>query len=61
MATILIPLLICIVGLLVYVLAGNPGNPPSSVGGKVAELGRIAFFCGLFWVVYITLGHAVHF
>lgn len=31
-------LLVCIIGLLVYVLAGNP---------KVSELGRIAFGMGL--------------
>lgn len=34
----LIPALVCIVGLLMYVLATNP---------KVSELGRIAFFVGL--------------
>ncbi len=51
MATILIPLLVCLVGALVYGLSSN---------GKVAELGRVAFFCGLFWVVYLAMGRTFH-
>jgi Na+/phosphate symporter len=35
---ILLSLLVAVVGVLMYALAANP---------KVAELGRIAFFCGL--------------
>lgn len=35
---ILLPLLICIIGLVVYALAANP---------KVAELGRLSFWVGL--------------
>lgn len=35
---VLLPLLIAVVGVLVYALASNP---------KVQEMGRIAFFCGL--------------
>ena len=35
---VLLPLLIAVVGLVVYALASNP---------KVAELGRIAYGCGL--------------
>jgi hypothetical protein len=34
----IIPLLVCVVGLLVYVLASQ---------AKVVELGRLAFFAGL--------------
>ena len=36
--TIFLPLLICVLGLLVYALAANP---------KVQELGRLSFFAGL--------------
>lgn len=39
MLTIAIPLLVALVGLLMYVLATNP---------KVQELGRLMFFAGLF-------------
>ena len=34
----IIPLLVCIIGMLVYALSANP---------KVCEMGRIAFGCGL--------------
>lgn len=36
--TVLLPLLVAVVGVLMYALATNP---------KVAEMGRIAFFAGL--------------
>ncbi len=42
--TILIPLLVCIVGLLVYALASN---------AKVQELGRIAYACGLLVTLFV--------
>ncbi len=48
MLVILLPLLVCVVGALVYALATNP---------KLVELGRIAFFVGLFWTV-AALGSA---
>lgn len=35
---IFLPLLIALVGMLMYILAANP---------KIQELGRIMFFCGL--------------
>ena len=35
---VLLPVLVAVVGVLCYALATNP---------KVAEMGRIAFFCGL--------------
>lgn len=41
------PLVVTIAGALVYAFAGN---------AKAAELGRIAFFCGLLWLVYATSG-----
>ena len=47
MAILAIPMLICILGLLVYALASNP---------KVAELGRLAFGCGLL-VSLLVWGH----
>lgn len=45
MIIVIFPLLICIVGLLMYVLASNP---------KVQEIGRIMFFTGLL----VALWHA---
>jgi Na+/phosphate symporter len=45
---ILIPLLIALVGLLMYAFSANP---------KLVEVGRILFFCGMFWVVYALMGH----
>lgn len=48
MITILIPLLIALIGLLMYAFAANP---------KLSEIGRILFFCGMFWVVYALMGH----
>lgn len=47
MTLVLLPILVCVLGLLMYVLASN---------GKVQELGRIMFFCGLF----VTLLLAPH-
>lgn len=43
-----VAVVVCIVGLLMYVLASNP---------KVAELGRIMFFCGLL-VALFAMGNA---
>ena len=48
---IVIPLLVFLLGVLMYALAANP---------KVAEIGRIAIFCGLF-VALLVYGHvSVH-
>lgn len=47
----IIPLLACIAGLLIYVLASNP---------KLTELGRIAFACGLLVTLAVFAGHTVH-
>ncbi len=47
--TILVPLLVCLVGLLTYALA---------TGAKVAELGRLAFACGLL-VTLLNSNHLV--
>jgi len=43
MTIILMPLVVCIVGLLMYVFMSNP---------KAQELGRIMFFCGLLVVLW---------
>jgi Na+/phosphate symporter len=51
MLIILIPLLVLVVGALAYALSAN---------GKVAELGRIAFFVGLFWLVYSLSSTHLH-
>lgn len=42
---ILVPLLVCVVGALVYALAANP---------KLQEMGRIAYFVGLLVAVWRT-------
>ena len=47
MTQIVWPLVLTIAGALVYAFAGN---------AKAAELGRLAFFCGLFWLVHETSG-----
>lgn len=51
-ATVLYPLVVALLGLLVYLLASNP---------KVQEIGRIIFFCGLFWLVFLFAGHTLRF
>lgn len=51
MATILWPVLVAMLGFALYLLAG----------AKISELGRIAYFCGLFWTVYLLAGRAFHF
>jgi len=43
-AILVFPLLFAVAGLLMYALCTN---------AKLQEIGRIAFFCGLFWLVYL--------
>ena len=52
MIQIAFPALVAALGLIGYALASNP---------KVVEMGRIAFFCGLFFVVWVLAGSRVHF
>lgn len=49
--TILVSAAVCVVGALMYALASN---------GKVQEMGRLAFFVGLFWLVAEFARSAVH-
>lgn len=44
-----LPFLICLVGLLMYVLSN----------GKVSELGRLAFAVGLLVGLFLVPGHAI--
>ena len=46
----LVPAVVCLVGLVVYLLAKE---------GKPAELGRLVFFVGLLWLVYVLAGKVV--
>lgn len=46
----IVPLVVAIIGLLVYALSANP---------KVAELGRLAFACGLLVTLFAMAGHTV--
>ncbi len=45
-----LPMIIALLGLLLYVLASN---------GKVAEIGRILFFVGMLWTVSTLTGKTV--
>lgn len=49
MVTILVPLLVAVVGALMYALTGP----------KPAELGRIAFACGLLVTLFIAAQHVI--
>ncbi len=48
--TSIIPLLVCLAGVLVYALASNP---------KVCEMGRLAYFAGLFVTLLAVAKHVV--
>lgn len=52
MVQIAFPALAAVVGLLAYALASNP---------KIQEAGRIMFFCGFFFVVYVLAEARIHF
>lgn len=47
MITILWPALITVIGLVIYALTTNP---------KLSEIGRLMFFAGLLWTVYLLSG-----
>lgn len=51
LASLVAPLLFALVGVLMYALASN---------AKLAEIGRLVFFVGIFWVTYALLGRVVH-
>lgn len=50
--TILLPLLVAVLGALVYLLAARP---------ETKEMGRLCFFIGVLWAVYQVMGKALHF
>jgi hypothetical protein len=52
MATVVAPLVVCVAGALLFALSANP---------KLARMGELAFFVGLFWLVYWVGGKAIHF
>jgi Na+/phosphate symporter len=45
-----VSLLVAVGGLVVWFVASNP---------KIAEVGKIMFFCGLFWIVATLSSHVV--
>ncbi len=45
------PLVVAVVGLLMFAYAPN---------GKANRAGEIAYFVGLFWLVYLLAGSRVH-
>ena len=52
LAVVLWPLLVLVLGALLYALAANP---------KLSEMGRIAYFVGLLWTVYDIATRVVRF
>ena len=40
-------LLVCIIGLVMYLVCGNPPSPPNGPGSKAAMVGFAMFCCGL--------------
>jgi hypothetical protein len=52
MATLLFPLVFAIVGAFVYLASSN---------GKTSEMGRMTFFSGMVWLVYVLSRTALHF
>lgn len=46
----LVPLVVCLVGLVTYALATH---------AKVAEIGRLLFFVGAMWLVWVLAGRAI--
>jgi hypothetical protein len=50
MVQITIPLLVAVLGCLAYALSSN---------AKAAELGRLAFFCGVLVTLYVLAGERV--
>ncbi len=45
------PLVFAVVGVLMYALCSNP---------KLAEIGRLVFFCGFFFVTHAVATHVLH-
>jgi hypothetical protein len=52
MGTAVAPLVVCIAGALLFALSSN---------GKLARMGEIGFFVGLFWLVYLLAGRVLRF
>jgi hypothetical protein len=50
-ATMLVPFLVSMVGLILYL----------ATEGKISEAGRISFFTGLFWLVFLFAKSVVTF
>ncbi len=50
MVTIILPLLVAVVGVLIYALATN---------AKLSEIGRLMFFVGLFFCVWVASGRVL--
>ena len=48
---IIVPLLVCVIGLLVYALAASP---------KIVEIGRIAYQCGLLVALFVLATRVIH-
>jgi hypothetical protein len=52
MAIIIVPVIVAVVGALMYALSANP---------KLQEIGRLLFFCGALISVWVAANHAVKF
>ncbi len=49
------PLVVALVGLLIFVLTSLQSNP------KLVEIGRLLFFIGMLWLVYTSAARVVRF
>jgi hypothetical protein len=47
----IIPVLVCLLGLITYAISANP---------KVSELGRLSFACGLLVVCLVAARYTLH-
>jgi hypothetical protein len=52
MITILVPLLVLVIGIILWLAASN---------GTLKEAGKIAYFVGLLWLVYMFSQKQIHF
>jgi len=56
----LIPILVAVIGLIVWLIASNPGGTPPRASPRLADIGRIAFIIGFFWTVSVFAHETLH-
>jgi hypothetical protein len=52
-------IVVCLLGLVLYLVCGTgaAGAPPTGLGGKCQEIGRVMFLCGLLVFLLAQGGH----